>query len=249
MIKQLRAEIAVYLQGKTWYWYVPVWLFGFYIFFQLLDFDLSGQNAFIILIPQAFNFILHEMAHLFTAFLPSLITASAGSGSELFLGLALIIGAFYTRSFFASLFCFLWFMLATQSTADYMADARTQNLPLVSFGGGDPIHDWNYVFSRLGILEYDTLIAGLVRTSGIIVGIVGLLFSAWLLIKMASTKPVGALTDEEADALRSEALAKGLKAAPKEHFKALSKHELYPTPTSGRLAEPSEAPAKTIPKD
>ena len=75
------------------------------------------------------------MTHIVTAFFPSLITAAAGSFSELLLGSALIFGAFMTRCYFAGLFCALWFMLACQSVGLYMADALAQSLELVSLGG------------------------------------------------------------------------------------------------------------------
>jgi hypothetical protein len=48
-----------------------------------------------------------------------------------------------------------------------MADARVQELPLVSVGGGDPVdHDWERIFSGLGLLQHDTQIALIVRALG-----------------------------------------------------------------------------------
>jgi hypothetical protein len=59
-----------------------------------------------------------------------------------------------------------------------MADARVMILPLVTTG--DPEfarHDWNTIFSDLGILPYDTTIAAIIR----IMGWSGMLAStAWL---------------------------------------------------------------------
>ncbi len=185
-----RLQIATYIQQKKWYHYLPFWLFGLYLFVRLLSFELGGQApSFFIAIAQAFDFILHEMAHLMTAFLPQILVAAAGSMAELLLGIVLIITAFLTRSYFASLFCFLWFMLATQSVADYIADARKMALPLVSFGGDNAIHDWHFILDSLGLLEQDTLIAGLLRGVGIFAGIFALIFSAWLMYKMAIFRP------------------------------------------------------------
>jgi hypothetical protein len=48
-----------------------------------------------------------------------------------------------------------------------MADARAMVLPLVTTGDSDFIeHDWNTIFSSLGVLPYDTAIAAVVRTLG-----------------------------------------------------------------------------------
>jgi hypothetical protein len=41
-----------------------------------------------------------------------------------------------------------------------MADARAQELPLLTVGDSeDVVHDWFYLFSRAGVLEHDTQIA------------------------------------------------------------------------------------------
>ena len=48
-----------------------------------------------------------------------------------------------------------------------MADARAQALPLLSVGNSDEvIHDWNYLFGRLGWLSHDIQIAHGVRVIG-----------------------------------------------------------------------------------
>ena len=43
-----------------------------------------------------------------------------------------------------------------------MADARSQELPLV--GSGE--HDWTNILSRWGVLEYDTKLASILRFIG-----------------------------------------------------------------------------------
>lgn len=223
----LGTRLDDYLAGKSWYWYVLPWLFGLYLFTQLLDFELGGEaGSFFVLVMQSVNFFLHEMAHLVAVFLPDIMTAAAGSGSELLLGLGLIIGGFLGRTYFASLFGFLWFMLATQSTADYMADAASQNLPLVSFGGGDPIHDWNFIFQKLGLLEHSELIANMVRFSGIIAGLFGLGFALYLIVRMYLTRREAASRARMA-ALREEIAARKQTAASPDPGKT---HDIYPTP-------------------
>ncbi|MGB0045730.1 MAG: hypothetical protein WBP91_21325, partial [Terriglobales bacterium] len=49
----------------------------------------------------------------------------------------------------------------------YMADARAMVLPLVTTGDPDYVeHDWNTIFTSLGVLPYDTRIAAVVRFMG-----------------------------------------------------------------------------------
>ena len=68
-----------------------------------------------------------------------------------------------------------------------MADARAQELPLLTVGDSDTvIHDWNYLFGRLGLLEQDTHIAHAVR----IIGWIGMLATvAWMVWRTLETRP------------------------------------------------------------
>jgi hypothetical protein len=60
-----------------------------------------------------------------------------------------------------------------------MADAQAQQLPWLSIGRYDSmIHDWNYLFTQLGVLSYDTVIAYVVRLTGCL-GMIGVTF--WFL--------------------------------------------------------------------
>jgi hypothetical protein len=69
-----------------------------------------------------------------------------------------------TAGFVFSLFFFFenWLYTAT-----YMADARAQVLPLVTTGNAEfAEHDFFRIFTDLGVLNYDTTIAAVVRLLG-----------------------------------------------------------------------------------
>jgi hypothetical protein len=243
-----RTKIDHYTAGKRWGWYVPLLLLGLYMFYAILRFDPNEPAAVVILPMQSLDFGLHEFSHIATAFLPSLLTASAGSLSELILGALLIFGAFKTRCYFAALFCFLWFMLAAQSAGIYMADARAQRLDLVSLGaalsGGDTAtHDWNFVFGRLHLLGADKLIGNTVRGIGILAGLFGLGFAVWLLIRMSNAPaPETPSTHAiERDKIHDAAVKVGkdiIAGRTSVESKPLS--NLYPGATHGRLADAPE---------
>jgi hypothetical protein len=247
MLTELKTNIDEYVKGKVWYWYLPLWAFGAYIFVQLLGFKLGGDMPFVIAVMHSFDFILHEMAHMLTIFLPDIMTAAAGSFSELFLGVLLIWGAFKGKTYFASLFCFLWFMLSCQSTADYMSDARSEQLPLVNFdvSGAAPIHDWNFVFGKLGLLEQDKLIGGTIGVIGIIAGAIGVILAGWVIYKMIGAPQKEAMSHKETRLLHETAASVGVTPLP--HKQAPS--SLYPTPSKGRLADvPEEDSNKSVQK-
>jgi len=226
MLARTREHINQYAQDKLWYWHVPLWVFGLYLFISLLRFDLTRPMPFVVMVPYAFDFMLHEMAHILTAWLPPLMTAAAGSFSELLLGAVLVYGAFQLRNYFASLFCCVWCMLAFQSVGAYMADAVPQRIPLVSLGGAlagseNTIHDWNFVFGRLHMLGSSGLIGGTIRVLGVLIGLFGVVFSAWIMYRMAAAASV---------VKRKAALA----AKP-------AADTLYPVPTKGEFADPQQA--------
>jgi hypothetical protein len=72
----------------------------------------------------------------------------------------------------------------------YMADARAQELPLLTVGDSDyVIHDWNYLFDRLGLLDHDTQIAHAVRVIGW-VGMLGTVaWMVWRSLRARSRQP------------------------------------------------------------
>lgn len=228
--ERIRARVHEYAKEKTWYWYIPLWIFGVFIFIKLLSFSLVEPLPTMLAIPHAFDFTLHEFAHVFTAWLPPLFTAAAGSASELILGLLLVFGAFRFRNYFASLFCLLWLMLVCMSVGSYMADALPQQIPLVSLGGAlsgseTVTHDWNFIFGELNLLGASGLIGNSLKAVGILAGVFGLLFSAWVMYKMASSAEKKPMTQEDLAALKATA------------SELQPKREIYPKASRGNLAD------------
>ena len=92
---------------------------------------------------------------------------------------------FHERQAAAFTFCMFFFFENWLYTATYMADARAMVLPLVTTGDPDHVeHDWNTIFSSLGMLRYDTTVAGITR----LLGWGGMLGSvAWLISRLRFT--------------------------------------------------------------
>lgn len=244
LLSALKASIGQYVQGKRWYWYAPVWLVGLYAFVVLLQFDPNKQLPFLIIIPQSFDFFLHEMAHIVTAWLPPILTASAGSFSELLLGAILVLLALKQQSYFALLISCLWFMLACQSTGIYMADARAQKLSLVSLGGAlsgtdKTTHDWHFVFGQLHILPLDVLIGGVVRVAGAAVGLAGLVVALWALYLMASAQRAVQRAAKEQE-------LQSIVAAHADQSEAVQgpMTNIYPAVSKGPFADQPETPPR-----
>jgi len=102
---------------------------------------------------------------------------------------------FFQRQVSAFAFCAFFFFENWLYTATYMADARAMVLPLVTAGDPDYVeHDWNTIFSNLGVLSSDTKIAAVIRLLGWI-GMMGIV--AWLVKNSILTNP----TVEESKAI------------------------------------------------
>src|SRR5437879_4859431 len=94
------------------------------------------------------NLGFHELGHLLTYWLPSVVTAMMGSINQVLVPL-LLAGYFLWggRDRLAAALCLAWAATNAQEAAVYIADAPFQQLPLI---GGQ--HDWGFV---LGPQHFD----------------------------------------------------------------------------------------------
>jgi len=157
------------------------WLI-FYIAFLAYAFSAHGGFLFI----DNANLVVHEAGHnLFYWFGPTLMLWG-GTLLQWLVPFLLAAYFFTQRQTTGFLFCLFFFFENWLYTATYMADARAQELPLVTTGDPDFVeHDWFAIFSNLGVLNYDTKIAAVVRLLGWC-GMMGCV--AWLAIKGRDVK-------------------------------------------------------------
>ena len=109
------------------------------------------------------------------------LTAAVAGGTFLQLFVPFALGFYFIRRRqpLGVAFCMFFFFEQFLPIARYMADAQAQQLPWVSIGRYESlIHDWNYLFTQLGVLSYAAVIAGIVRSIGSL-GMIGVTF--WFL--------------------------------------------------------------------
>jgi hypothetical protein len=135
----------------------------FYLGFLGYAFSAHGRGLFI----DAANLVVHEGGHnLFGWFGPTL---GLWGGTLLQWLVPFLLAAYFftERQVPGFIFCLFFFFENWLYTATYMADARAQQLPLVTTGDPDFVeHDFHAIFSSLGVLDYDTKIAAVVRLLG-----------------------------------------------------------------------------------
>lgn len=113
------------------------------------------------------NLVVHEGGHLLFGWLGQ--TLGLWGGTILQWAVPFLLAAYFftQRQTAAFAFCLFFFFENWLYTATYMADARALALPLVTTGDPDFVeHDWNTIFTSLGVLPFDTTIAGVVRLCG-----------------------------------------------------------------------------------
>jgi len=155
---------------------LAAWLV-FYVGFLAYAFSARGAFLFI----DTANLVVHEGGHnLFGWFGPTL-GLWGGTLLQWLVPFLLATYFFTQRQTAGFVFCLFFFFENWLYTATYMADARAQALPLVTTGDPDFVeHDWYAIFSSLGVLNYDTKIAAVVRLLGWC-GMIGVV--AWLTLK------------------------------------------------------------------
>jgi hypothetical protein len=159
-------------------WAVASWL-AFYLLFLIYAFSKHGGYLFI----DSANLVVHEGGHLLFGWFGQTIGLWGGTILQWLVPLLLAAYFFYQRQPAAFIFCLFFFFENWLYTATYMADARALALPLVTAGGDSDYieHDWNTIFTSLGLLRYDTTIAAVVRFLGWS-GMLGC--TAWLAMRL-----------------------------------------------------------------
>ena len=154
-------------------WAVSAWL----AFYALFLFQLARGSGFLpmidlVLIP------IHEGGHLLFSYFGHALMIAGGTILQLAVPLMLAAYFYFHRQIAGTAFCLFVFFEQFLPIATYMADARAQQLPLLTVGDPEFVeHDWFVMFNGLGVLGHDTQIAAVVRCLGW-VGMFGVV--AWL---------------------------------------------------------------------
>ena len=128
---------------------------------------------------------IHELGHVLFGFLGEWLGIAGGSITQLAAPAAVALMFLRQRDYFGVAVGGAWLSISLSNLAVYVADARAEALPLYSLGGGDPVHDWNYLLGSLHLLPQDAAIAGAVRTAALGSLALSVLLGAWLCAVMA----------------------------------------------------------------
>ena len=114
------------------------------------------------------DLIAHEAGHLLFGYFGEFMLVIGGTLGQLLVPVALAAYFALRRDFFSSSALLFWIGQNFLNISVYVKDAAVMELPLVSLGGGDSIHDWNWLLLKFNVLAYDRAIGNAVSGLGAI---------------------------------------------------------------------------------
>ena len=129
----------------------------------------------------------HEMGHLIFNFAGHFIGSFMGSGMQVLVPLIVIACSCGSRITSALPSAGSGSRSASSSWRTTSRTPARWISPLVGFSD-DPEHDWHYLLSTTGLLNFDTFFAFLIRVAATLSGVASLALAIWLLMIMARTK-------------------------------------------------------------
>jgi len=141
-------------------------------------------NSFLHLI----NLPFHEAGHIIFRPFGAFITSLGGTLGQLIMpSICLGVLLIKTRDPFGAAVALWWVGENFLDIAPYINDARAGRLPLLggNFGHSSPygFHDWEYLLTESGLLNYDHILAKVAFMSGSIIMLLSLLWGGLLLMK------------------------------------------------------------------
>lgn len=134
------------------------------------------------------NLVFHEAGHVFFGILGQFIGSLGGTLGQ-FIMPVLCGGTFYLKqgNLFGTIVCCWWFAENFLDIAPYINDARAGVLPLVGGNTGQHapygFHDWEYLLTETGLINYDSVLAGISHGLGSVLMILTLVWGGMLLWK------------------------------------------------------------------
>lgn len=162
------------------------WRIAFLIYFLVVLIKHLADPMYVSLLDPL-NLGIHEVGHLLFSFAGCFLSVAGGTIFQLIAPVYGMYNFHVRKESFCIALCFGWLSTNLFDIATYAADARSRVLPLVSpFGfGSDIIHDWNFLLSKVGLINYDWLIAKCFRFGAFISMLICLIFGVVVIRRIA----------------------------------------------------------------
>jgi hypothetical protein len=135
---------------------------GWQVFQRELSFDAASGLRF----THGLDLVIHEAGHVFSLILPRFFYILGGPVLQLILPAVCALTFLRQRHLVSFAVALFWTGESITDVAIYMADAKTQALPLL--GGDGTVHDSNYLLGQLHLLGWAPSLARLTFGVGIL---------------------------------------------------------------------------------
>ena len=115
------------------------------------------------------NLIAHEAGHLLFGYFGEFMLIAGGTLGQLLVPAGIAVYFAARREFYSASVVLFWVGENLLNISVYLKDAAAMELPLVSLGGGDSIHDWNWLLLKFNVLAYDQVIGNFVIGLGVLI--------------------------------------------------------------------------------
>ena len=146
---------------------------GSILLFPIIVWLIINNGNFIPLLDH-FTLLIHEGGHGIFRIFGSFIYTLGGSLMQILIGLLFIYYFYSNKKKIGVQISLVYLGENLLNISKYAADAQAQRLPLL--GGNKVYHDWNFLLSKMDILEYDQAVGGFFVVLGIITFLLALLF-------------------------------------------------------------------------
>ena len=136
------------------------------------------------------NLVFHEAGHVIFALGGEFIGILGGSLMQVLIPVVCGVALLQRGDPFGVALCGLWTGQSMVNVAIYVGDARQLALPLL--GGEHVIHDWNYLLGKLGLLEWDRFLAGMMTLMAVLTILASAVLGTLTLLSDHRSRNVGA---------------------------------------------------------
>jgi len=180
-IERLRRDARAWCSGKSWIWRAPVLAYLGWAGVRHLRDPLYGS------LFAGITLGVHELGHLILGPLGAWPGIAGGSLAQLAVPAAAVWILARQRDYFGIAVGMAWLAFSLFGLATYIGDARARELPLVALTP-DPIHDWNWMLGRLGLLSADHALAFVCRAAAAVLWAAAMVLGGCLLWVMGTDR-------------------------------------------------------------
>ena len=118
------------------------------------------------------NLVIHEAGHVVFALFGNLIMLLGGTILQLLVPIVFILYFVFQKQIYSASLLMYWLAINLFNVSVYVGDAVTMSLPLLT--SDTSTHDWNQIFTILGILNHTDIISGIIFVTGLLVMVLAL---------------------------------------------------------------------------